>query len=415
MTIIIKNSLKKLKCSSALSLCKLRELSTLSVLVLGVLGFANSANAAGTLAGTTINNTANLNFTIGNVAQNPVASNQVSFVVDNKINLMLVEDQGGVPTNTTPGATTQVLKFKLTNLGNSAQDYTFSANSMASGATVFGRTDSFDASSCQVFVDSVANSGLYEAAIDTQPYVDELAPDTSKEVFVVCSIPTTRVNNDFAITSLVASTATGGSPGVQGAPLSQSTGVNTAGVDVVFSDAGGVDDSARDGKYSARSGYLVQAATLAVVKTATPICDPINFLANPKAIPGSFVRYAIAITNASTAGSSANLANMTDVIDSTNLNFDQNLIAPTASSCDMASPPESAMGRAFKLSCTGGTRACVATPAYKTAASDADGFDFTTGTITAGFASGLAVEPGYAAGELKPGESVKFEFNVQVK
>lgn len=383
-------------------------------IVLGALAFMGQAQAAGTGAGFVISNTANLNFSIGAVAQNPIASNTVSFVVDNKVNFLLVEDQGGTGVIVTPGATAQIMKFKLTNTGNSTQDFTFTTANLASGTTLFGNTDSFDVSSCQVFVDSAANNGTYESAVDTQPYVDELAPDASKAIFVRCTIPSTVVNNDFSVSNLIASVATGGTPGTQGAPLAQTTGANTNGIDVVFADAAGTDDSARDGKVSARAAYLVRSATLSIVKSNAPICDPVNFNSNPKNIPGAYVRYTIDITNAAGAGASAVLGNITDTIQSANLTFDANLGAPTATKCDT---PENGLDYAFKLTCSGvgNGRACATAPRYQTGTADADGFNYNTGIITGNMTTALQAEGSYAAGEIKAGETVRIEFNAIVK
>lgn len=384
--------------------------------IFSALAFVGQAQAAGTVAGTSISNTANLTFSVGAVAQNPVASNTVSFVVDNKVLITVVNDNAGAASIVTPGGTGFVHKFKVTNGGNSPQDVLLALTSTGfAGQSLFGGTDNFDVTGCSVFAESTAAGTTYESATDTATFIDELAPDAAKEVYAVCGVPATRVNNDVSIVSLKATAAVGGGAGAQGAALVQTTGANTAGIDIVFADAAGSDDAVRDGSHSARGSYLVQAATLSVTKTAAPICDPSNFITNPKNIPGSFVRYSITIANAAGAGASATLGSMTDAIDAANLTFDPNLIAPTGSSCDTASPAESAAGRAFKLSCVGGSRACVATPAYKTGASDADGFDYTAGTVTANFATGLAAEGTYGAGELKAGESVRLDFNVQVK
>lgn len=386
------------------------------VAAFSLLGFMSTAQAAGTLAGTSISNTANLNFSIGSVAQNALSSNTVSFVVDNKVNLVVTEENG-VPTNATPGGTGFITKFKVTNLGNSPQDYgLYAVETFANGTALFGKTTNFNVGTgaCTAYADSTTGTvGSYDAG-DTAKHIANLAPDSSRFVFLSCNMPATRVNGDFAVVSLYARTHNPNT-GFGSAPVSQTASANTAGIDIVFADIAGPDDGARDGSFSARSGYLIQAPTLTVVKTSTPICDPFNFNVNPKNIPGAYVRYAVSITNGVGAGSSANLGTLSDALALANLTFDPNLIAPTGSSCDAATPPESAAGSAFKLSCTGGTRACVATPVYKTGAADADGFDFTSPNITANLTTGLPAETGYTAGELKAGESVKFEFNVLVK
>ena len=110
---------------------------------------------------------------------------------------------------------------------------------------------------------------------------------------------------------------------VLGAALTETVGANTAGVDIVFGDAAGTDDAARDAAHSSRSAYRVETATLSVAKTATLICDPFNGTTNPKNIPGAIVRWTITITN--TGAASATLNTVTDAISATTT-FDANLV-----------------------------------------------------------------------------------------
>ena len=90
-----------------------------------------------------------------------------------------------------------------------------------------------------------------------------------------------------------------------GAALTETAGADTAGVDIVFGDAAGTDDGARDAAHSSRSAYRVVSAALSVAKISTLICDPFNGTTNPKRIPGAIVRWTITITN--TGAASANL------------------------------------------------------------------------------------------------------------
>lgn len=395
---------------------KLSSKFAVSALALvGAFFCATSAQAEGTPSGTNISNIANLNFAINGVSQPAITSNTVFFLVDTKINMALIEDNGGVPTTVAPGSTRQVIRFKLTNLGNAKQDFQFPLTSMPTGTTAYGMTDNFTPTICQAYADSSANNGVFDELIDTNTYADELQPDASKYIFVRCDIPASQVDSDFAVMRLRAQAMAGGTTGSLGSGLQQTTGPNTNGVDVVFADPGGPFDAERDNLVTAFGAYLVKSSKVSVVKTTAPLCDPVNFNTDPKNIPGAYIRYSITIANAAGAGASANLNGMTDVLPLTNLVFDPNLIAPTDSSCDTTTPPESAAGSAFKFTCTGGSRACTAAPVYKTSAADADGLTFSSPTVSANFAAALPVESNYGAGELKAGESVKFEFNVRVK
>ena len=126
------------------------------------------------------------------------------------------------------------------------------------------------------------------------------------------------------------------------------------------------------------------------------------------------MQYTFTISNAAGAVNSANLTTIIDALDP-NLSFDVDLRTGSATAC-AASPPESAAGKGFVLTCTGGTRACT-TPIYFSSnpGDDAMGITGTSITLTFGDTPGapkaLPTEAGYAAGELKPGESVTIRFN----
>ena len=251
------------------------------------------------------------------------------------------------------------------------------------------------------------NSGNYEPLTDTSSYIDELAADASRRAFLVCDIAVSRVNNDFSAASVTGQAAAGGGAGAQGPVLAATAGAKVLGtVAIVLGDAAGTDDAANDGRISARSGFLVQTASLTVTKAVAAYCDPVNFNANPKLIPGGFARYTITISNAAGAATSATLGNVSDVL-STRLALDPNFINATAASC---STPTNAAGLGIRLTCTGGTRACVTTPIDLSTATYYSG-----NTINVNLGTVLPAEPGYTAGQLRPGETVRLIFNAVVQ
>ena len=177
------------------------------------------------------------------------------------------------------------------------------------------------------------------------------------------------------------------------------------------------------GAASNTAALTVVANSLSVTKTVITLCDPFNFAGNgttvfPKAIPGAYMRYQITISNAVGAANSITLGTIGDALD-LNLNFDADLRTGSVSACAV-SPPESAAGRGFKLTCAGGTRACN-TPVFFSSAADTDAMGLSGSNITLTFGDGpagakaLPTEAGYTAGELKPGESVTIRFNTIVK
>ncbi len=278
---------------------------------------AAPAYAAGTTAGSSINNTATVNYSVGGVSQTPVTSSTATFVVDRKIS-MTVTEPGNATTNVVPGSTNQVTTFLLTNTSNAVLDFGLALVQPAGGAAAHGGTDNFDVTAPTFWINTGASAGsaTYDAANSVQvTYIDELAADASRYVFVLASVPNTRVNGDVAGVTLTAQARDGGAAGTQGAVSTETTGANTAGMDTVFADAAGVTDAARDGQISARDDYTVAAPSLTVVKTSKIISDPLNGTTNPKMIPGATVEYCIQVANGP-SGATATSPAITDVLPS---------------------------------------------------------------------------------------------------
>jgi hypothetical protein len=170
------------------------------------------------------------------------------------------------------------------------------------------------------------------------------------------------------------------------------------------------------------------AALVSVAKTARIICDPVNGVTNPKSIPGAVMRWTITVTNAGT--NSVDLSTINDIIGSTTT-FEPNLVtgagSPASISCSSATgTPESGPGLGFKLAIAGtpvspatSLRPAASYPKFFTSSAlDGDAASFSAGTSTINFATALPAEGtapnAYTAGQLKPGETVVFYFNVTV-
>ena len=176
------------------------------------------------------------------------------------------------------------------------------------GSAAHGGTDNFNVANVNVYVDTNGN-GTYDAGTDTLvTYLDELAADASKTVFVVADVPVGQANASVAGVTLTATGRAGGGAGAQGAALTETAGANTAGMDTVFADGAGATDAARDAAFSARDDYTVASALISVVKTSTIISDPVNGATNPKFIPGATIQYCIAVTNAAGGATATNVA-----------------------------------------------------------------------------------------------------------
>jgi uncharacterized repeat protein (TIGR01451 family) len=274
-----------------------------------VFGLSTVALAQNTPSGTSIGNTATLDYFVGGTQQVQITSNTASFVVDNKIDLTVTTVDAAI-VSVAPGSFAQVLTYTVTNNGNTLQDYTLSALNSATGA--FGETETFDATNVNVYIDTDADNA-YTAA-DTDLYIDELAIGATITVFVVADIPLAQINDDVASYDLVAQTAIGGSIGAQGADIladDAGSADDPTLVQLVFADGAGTADGALDGRFSSKDGYKVVTTDLSAVKTTNVISDPFNLGVNPKAIPGATVGYQLLVTNNGTVQ-----ADNVEVIDS---------------------------------------------------------------------------------------------------
>ena len=286
-------------------------------LTMGSLLVATPAFSAGTAAGTTISNSASVAYDVGAVPQPVVNSNTAQFLVDRRINLTVAE-VGGTSTAVVPGSTAQVLTFTVTNSSNAVLDFRLAATQDATlAATAFADVDSFDVTGPQVFADVNAN-GTYEVLTDTATFIDELAADGVRTVFIVASVPATTVNGDTAgltLTAIAAQDATTSgtgaytaTPGVLAADAAQTNaGVtdNAAFTDTVFGDVAGDTDAARDGRHSDDDEYDVVTAAIVVVKSSTVVSDPFNGVSFPKAIPGAVIEYCLDVNNTGAAAAAS--------------------------------------------------------------------------------------------------------------
>lgn len=273
---------------------------------------AGPAFAAGTASGTTITNTATINFSVGGVAQTAInASN--SFVVDRQINLTVAE-VGTTTTSVSPGQTAAVTTFTVTNTGNETQDFRLTASQLSGGTAPHGGTDAFDVTGVTLYRDTNSN-GSYDAGTDTAiTYLDEVAADASRTVFVVADVPLTATNGQIAAVALTAEAREGGTASTEGNAITATSGADTAGTkDTVFIDGAGSDDAARDARFSARDDYTVAAPVLTVSKISWVISDPVNSTTNPKRIPGAIIGYCIIINNAA-GGTAASNVSISDTL-----------------------------------------------------------------------------------------------------
>lgn len=304
---------------------------------------ASPALAAGTQSGTSITNTVSVNYNVGGVAQTAKTASD-TFTVDRKVNIVVAEN-GSTTTQVSPGQTSAVTSFTVTNSSNDTLDLLLTASQQTGGAGAHSNTDNFDVTNVKIYKD-VNGDGLLDGGDTLVTYLDEVAPDTTVKVLVVADVPLSAVTGDVAAVTLQAQAAAGGAAGSQGAVLTQTTGANTAGVDTVFADAAGAatGDVARDGKHSAKDDYTVLAAALTATKTSTVISDPQNGSTNPKAIPGATIEYCIVVSNAAGSATATNVAISDNVPSQLTQTGAINIRGPVASSSNACTATNSGTG-----------------------------------------------------------------------
>jgi uncharacterized repeat protein (TIGR01451 family) len=361
------------------------------VLAACALGSAQSAQAVGTASGTSVDNRATVNYSVGSTPQTLIESSptgnstagagagaDTSFVVDNMVDLSVTETSGGY-TVSASGGTSEVLTFTVSNDGNTTQDFSLAAAHNATDP--HGGADNFDATIVNIFVDE-NNNGVYDAGTDVDTYIDELAPDANVEVFVVSNMGAQANGNVSAIT-LTAQVAAGGVANTQGADIltDDSGAADLPGtVQIAFADAAGDTDAANDGAHSDSDAYQIGAAAITVTKTSQVLSDPIGG-PNPKAIPGAVVEYTVTVANAAGASATASSVQVSDSLNAEitagTLAFDANGYG-AAAGIEVTAPNING-GAPLALTNTNG---------------DSDGGDFTANAVTV---SGITLAPGQSA------------------
>jgi hypothetical protein len=271
---------------------------------------ASSAFAAGSLVGTDVQNTATVDYQVGGIPQTQRTATD-SFAVDRKVNFTLTEATATGTTSVVPNQQDAVTRFTLNNISNDTLDFVLSAGQLSGGTAEHGGTDIFDLTGLTFFVDAdpdgagpLLPDGVYTAGTDTATTVDNLAPDTSRTIFVVGDIPITATNGQVAGVTMTASVRN-----ADGSTITAATNatVNTTGVETVFADSG------RDGVESAGDDYTIAAPNLTVTKLSRVVRDNVNGpgtsadATNPKAVPGATVEYCIQVTNAASAATATNV------------------------------------------------------------------------------------------------------------
>jgi uncharacterized repeat protein (TIGR01451 family) len=247
----------------------------LSVAGVAVLGAPLASHAAGTAAGTSIQNTAQVSYTVGGstvTADSNTSSVTVAEILDAVLTI-------ATPTVTvSPGATAEELVFTLTNTGNGNERFNLTALS----AGVVG--DDYDPTLAipAIYFDTDTSGDFSAGDVAYSAGVNDplLAADASVRLIVVNSIPNTAVNGNRGRSQLTAAAATG-----TGAPGTPFLGGGDGGIiDAVAGTTGG--DAVLFGE------YLVADVQLTAVKSQT-IVDQFG---GARPLPGARINYQIVVT-----------------------------------------------------------------------------------------------------------------------
>ena len=275
--------MQPLNCRDAASAATLRLKHILAAGTLLTAFHAAPALAQGTAAGTLIDNKATATFDTPGGEQT-IESNTVSLTVDELLNVTVASSDSG-DVSVTPGATSRILRFLVTNSGNGEEAFTLSANGTVGG-------DDFNPAITSIVLDS-NNNGTYDAGVDTVYTAGSndpvLAADGSIRVFVLATIPAGATDGQKGIVELTATAKTGtGAPGTTFAGQGQGGGNAVVGA----TTATATDDGR----------FAVNLATANIAKSAS-VVDPFN---GTTLVPGSTITYTLT-TTVSGSGSLTNL------------------------------------------------------------------------------------------------------------
>ena len=352
---------------------RISKIAQVAIAGLGLAAFGSAqaqlqADNAYTPAGTDIDNIATVNYQLGGVAQEliesspngnatPGANNGLAttYDVDRIIDLdVFTQDIEAVsagydPTGVAVDNVQYYLTYDVKNLGNDIQDYILTVlnNDTGSVEDIDGGgnegADDFDAAAHRIFLDN--GDGVLGAGDTEITFLDEMAPDETRRVFVTSTIPLVDaggnplVDGDYSYITLAAQTADGGGAGAQGDVTVEDNGAETddglgtatvadgedagdeTNIETVFGDAidlnsngdgdlvdVGVRDNNNnaaigneDGRAADTAAYVI-AQLLTVAKVSTVISDPFNGVTDPKRIPGAVIEYTITVTNNAPGG-----------------------------------------------------------------------------------------------------------------
>lgn len=252
-----------------------------------------SAHALGTVAGTTIQNTAQITYAVG-ASTLSTNSNTTTITVAEILDVAVTLNTATV--SVTPGATQQELVFTVANTGNGTEAF-----SLAGLSTLAG--DDFDptpATPAFIYFDSDGSGDLSAGdapyvANTNDPVLVSTGAGSSVRVIVVNDIPAGVTDGQRGRSQLTASTRTG-----VGAPGTAFAGQGDGGLDAVVGASGA--------SANATGEYLVEALQISAVKSQAVL----DTFGGSRPLPGARINYQIVVT--ATGTGAATTVNFSDSI-----------------------------------------------------------------------------------------------------
>jgi hypothetical protein len=253
----------------------------LTIALISTVGFTSTAMAKGTTAGTRIINQPVLQYSFGSVKKTtkaPVAS----YVVDKVINFTLTRSEA--TEHKVVAGTTKVVEFKLTNIGNSDENFKLSKWHNVQDVKFLSK---------KFYVDTNGNGVLDKAEKVDSSLVKKLTVDGSKKIWMELKIDPKAVINKRSDSGLLAQAV---NASLKPYKASAKNRMNVE--DIVFADGSVYEpvEKVRDGKISMWYGFTIikndnnvklDVSTFSKDTAITVTYDPINGTKNPKAIPGA--------------------------------------------------------------------------------------------------------------------------------
>jgi len=302
--------------------------SVRSLAVVGTMALAfgiasRDAHAAGALAGTDIESTAEVTYTVGAVNAS-ATSNTVTVRVAEILNVVVTVQTPTVAVS--PGDTAREIVCLITNTGNGPETFRLVTDSAVGG-------DEFDpaVASPSIYFDTDASGDL--SAADT-PYVaggndPVLPPDGSVTVLVVNDIPGTVVDGNRGFARLTADARTG-----SGAPGTAFVNAGVGGTEAVV----GLTGAAASGQ----AQYLVTSLTVNAVKSQVVV----DQFGGSRPLPGARINYTIVVSATGAGGTASTVltdripANTSFVPGSLRLNTSALSDSPDADAGEFTTTPD---------------------------------------------------------------------------